>query len=121
MGASMQAMIESAKMADKEAGDRWRQNNPKPGADDIRTFIADKKYVQSLWNNWMPDNFKDAVEQADIIKTKESNDKWWADYIFETWGWTAEEYAEWVKEENKKRREKWTGMDFNQKIREEEV
>ena len=111
----------SCRMVEAQDEFMYQLNNPKPGADDYYSFIADKKYVEALWAAWVPANWTDANEQADIIKTKVLKDKWWADYIFETWGWTVEEYAEWVKEENKKRREKWTGVDFNQKIREDGI
>jgi len=80
----------------------------RPGWDDVQSFLADKKYVQSLWDNWMHgwcESWVDAAEQADVVKEKLQSDKVWAEVVFKTWGWTVEQYDAWVREENRKQKE----------------
>ena len=115
--ASMQSMINEADLADKEMGETWRRHNPKPGADDARTFIAEKRRIEGLYLAWEPENITDAVEQADRIGMQRLKDEWHVEYVFETWGKTVEEYDEMVVRQNQEEREYWTQEDFNSKIR----
>ena len=115
--ATMKSMINAADRADKEAGEVWRRHNPKPGADDARTFIAEKRRIEGLYLAWEPANITDAHEQADTIQAQKLSDKYHAEYVFETHGWTVEEYNSWIENENKKRREHWTKPDFNEILR----
>jgi len=114
---SIDSMIHSAEKADKEAGECWRRNNHRQGADDARTFIAEKKRVEVLWINWMPINWMDAVGQADETAAQKLSDKHLAEYIMDTWGWSMDEYHKFVSDENQKQREHWIKMDFNGKIK----
>jgi len=117
MGASMQSMVNAADRADKEAGETWRRHNPKPGADDYRTFVAEEKRFKAAWVAWFPEIWLDAHEQADEIADQKLSDKYHAEYVFDTWGKTVEEYNSWVESENKKQREHWTKPDFNKILR----
>ena len=89
----------------------------RPGWDDSLTFIAEKNRGELLFNDWLSENIKDAVAQADEIQMQRLKDKWHAEYVMQTWGWTVEQYDSWVETENREQREKWTCIDFNEKIR----
>ena len=99
-----------------------RQQRYRPGWDDGSSYYWSRKYYKDSitskshmlwWKGWPSESVRDAVEQCQEIR--HAND--WAEYVFETWGWTVEQYNQWVKDENRKRREQWTKMDFNEKIR----
>jgi len=86
----------------------------RPGWDDSLTFIAEKNRGELLFNTWLPENIKDAVAQADEIQMQRLKDKWHAEYVMQTWGWTVAEYNQNVKDENREQKEQWTKPDFNE-------
>jgi len=108
---------EAYQIQQRDRQEETRQKLYRPGWDDLQAFLADKKYVQSLWDAWMPKSWTDAAAQADEIQMQNLSDKWHAEYCMETWGWTVDQYNKWVDAENKKQREHWTQIDFNEKLR----
>jgi len=85
----------------------------RPGWDDAKTFIAEKRRTESLYSSWEPANITDAVDQADAIQAQELSNRFHTEYIFETYGWTVEQYDAWVQKVNKEERDFWTKPDFN--------
>ena len=102
-----------------EAQDEFmeRLNNRRPGWDDGDTWYRENRRIKRLWAAWTHDNWTDAAAQADEIQMQNLSDKWHAEYCMETWGWTVDQYNKWVDAENKKQREHWTQIDFNEKLR----
>jgi len=91
-----------------------RQRFYRPGYDDHLAFLEHLARIKAMTKRWeehpVNANLRDADEQASEIQ-------FITEYAMETWGWTLAEYNQWVQDENRRQREKWTGLDFNEKIR----
>ena len=91
-----------------------RQRHYRPGWDDNLALLEHLAKVKAMTWRWekhpVNASLRDADEQADELKST-------TEYAMKTWGWTVEQYNQWVKDENRKRREHWTQMDFNEKIK----
>ena len=105
---------EAYRIQQRDRQETERQKLYRPGWDDYLTFLAEKEYIESLWTVWMPENITDAVAQADEIQMQRLKDKWHAEYVMQTWGWTVAEYNQNVKDENRIQKEQWTKPDFNE-------
>ena len=121
----MQSMIHTNEKVEREAVDRHNLNDRHmcdPGWLDRDAYSRSRKYYEDSiaapaqllwWQGWPSESVKDAVWQCKVIQSEKS----WAKYYMDTYGKTEAEHNKAIAEIEKRRKEKWTGMDFNEKIR----